>query len=282
VGEQPENIRAVLTLMANSAHPPEWNPNSQTSHFVTPAPRADSCVITQAADLFLPTLSITCTPPHPVIHTPDFYTEIRRREMQQTDPNLLDDLSPVQEKVLAAIVAGATMQAAAKSAGIHRNAIAYWRHTSPLFGYALRQAHYDKAIFIREQAENHVADAFAAIHEILTSPDASDSVRLNAAKYIIEKASTPPPPNDVLTCKPDNAPEEIVHNDAQIGSVPQNPEAPQEPSAPKIVHSNAQSRPVPTVRSARKVGRNEPCPCGSGQKFKRCCIGKTNLAAAAA
>lgn len=21
-----------------------------------------------------------------------------------------------------------------------------------------------------------------------------------------------------------------------------------------------------------KIGRNEPCPCGSGKKFKRCCI----------
>ncbi|MHB8874996.1 MAG: SEC-C metal-binding domain-containing protein, partial [Myxococcaceae bacterium] len=21
------------------------------------------------------------------------------------------------------------------------------------------------------------------------------------------------------------------------------------------------------------VGRNEPCPCGSGQKFKKCCYG---------
>lgn len=25
---------------------------------------------------------------------------------------------------------------------------------------------------------------------------------------------------------------------------------------------------------ARKVGRNDPCPCGSGQKFKRCCAAK--------
>lgn len=25
-----------------------------------------------------------------------------------------------------------------------------------------------------------------------------------------------------------------------------------------------------------KVGRNEPCPCGSGKKFKRCCWGKIN------
>ncbi|MFC1960201.1 DUF1186 domain-containing protein, partial [Chloroflexota bacterium] len=31
----------------------------------------------------------------------------------------------------------------------------------------------------------------------------------------------------------------------------------------------------PVVRKKRKVGRNEPCPCGSGQKYKRCC-GKRN------
>ncbi|MGA2948731.1 MAG: SEC-C metal-binding domain-containing protein [Candidatus Sulfotelmatobacter sp.] len=24
-------------------------------------------------------------------------------------------------------------------------------------------------------------------------------------------------------------------------------------------------------RSASKVERNDPCPCGSGKKFKRCC-----------
>ncbi len=23
-----------------------------------------------------------------------------------------------------------------------------------------------------------------------------------------------------------------------------------------------------------KVGRNDPCPCGSGKKFKTCCLGK--------
>jgi len=27
------------------------------------------------------------------------------------------------------------------------------------------------------------------------------------------------------------------------------------------------------VRAAPKVGRNEPCPCGSGKKYKRCCHG---------
>ncbi|RPJ69548.1 MAG: hypothetical protein EHM20_16315, partial [Alphaproteobacteria bacterium] len=26
----------------------------------------------------------------------------------------------------------------------------------------------------------------------------------------------------------------------------------------------------PIVRETPKVGRNEPCPCGSGLKFKKC------------
>ena len=30
----------------------------------------------------------------------------------------------------------------------------------------------------------------------------------------------------------------------------------------------------PVKRSAPKVGRNDPCPCGSGRKFKQCCMGK--------
>jgi peptide deformylase len=29
-----------------------------------------------------------------------------------------------------------------------------------------------------------------------------------------------------------------------------------------------------TIVKDRKVGRNEPCPCGSGKKYKKCCIGK--------
>jgi len=26
--------------------------------------------------------------------------------------------------------------------------------------------------------------------------------------------------------------------------------------------------------SQKAVGRNQPCPCGSGKKFKKCCIGQ--------
>lgn len=30
-------------------------------------------------------------------------------------------------------------------------------------------------------------------------------------------------------------------------------------------------KPVTIVRETPKIGRNEPCPCGSGKKYKKCC-----------
>jgi hypothetical protein len=28
---------------------------------------------------------------------------------------------------------------------------------------------------------------------------------------------------------------------------------------------------IPPPRQARKIGRNDPCPCGSSRKYKKCC-----------
>ncbi|OQY03760.1 MAG: hypothetical protein B6I22_10905, partial [Desulfobacteraceae bacterium 4572_123] len=27
----------------------------------------------------------------------------------------------------------------------------------------------------------------------------------------------------------------------------------------------------PVKRTNKKIGRNDPCPCGSGKKYKKCC-----------
>ncbi|MEC8656796.1 MAG: preprotein translocase subunit SecA [Verrucomicrobiota bacterium] len=40
-------------------------------------------------------------------------------------------------------------------------------------------------------------------------------------------------------------------------------EASESPEIPKVA--------VPVVRDQPKVGRNDPCPCGSGKKYKKCC-----------
>ncbi len=39
----------------------------------------------------------------------------------------------------------------------------------------------------------------------------------------------------------------------------------------RMAYARAAARPDPYERAAPKVGRNEPCPCGSGKKYKRCC-----------
>ena len=32
--------------------------------------------------------------------------------------------------------------------------------------------------------------------------------------------------------------------------------------------------PPKPLKAGQKVGRNDPCPCGSGKKFKKCCMDK--------
>jgi HEAT repeat protein len=51
------------------------------------------------------------------------------------------------------------------------------------------------------------------------------------------------------------------------------------PSPPKQVASKHQDdlqnrKPSPILRTEKQVGRNDPCPCGSGMKFKKCCMKK--------
>ena len=35
---------------------------------------------------------------------------------------------------------------------------------------------------------------------------------------------------------------------------------------------NARQRVEERKRAFKKTGRNDPCPCGSGKKFKKCCL----------
>ena len=89
----------------------------------------------------------------------------------------------------------------------------------------------------------------------MTDPKAPASVRLKAAQTILNFATTPPPSLSSQIF-------DLVHNSAQ--SIPPSLET-AEP-----VHNSAE----PFRRMAAKVGRNDACPCGSGRKFKYCCLDK--------
>ena len=71
-------------------------------------------------------------------------------------------------------------------------------------------------------------------------------------------------------------PGSAVHAEAESPGTPPPPArsgngaaAPRRGNGPLPATGEAGS--APFVRAARKVGRNEPCPCGSGKKYKRCC-----------
>ena len=55
---------------------------------------------------------------------------------------------------------------------------------------------------------------------------------------------------------------------------PENLKELQKPEEPPLMFSGgdmAAAKKKPATRSDKKVGRNAPCPCGSGKKYKKCC-----------
>jgi len=156
-------------------------------------------------------------------------------------------LSATQQTVLAMIASGSNARQAAATAGVHRNTIANWLCLSE-FRQALTLAQYEKAVFLREQAQSVAADAYGAIRALIADPGVPAGVRLRAALAIIDRASAPLP----------EVPE-IVPNNAQSEAAPQKVE-------PAAV--------VPIRNEGFKIGHNDACRCGSGLKFDRCCLGK--------
>ncbi len=61
-------------------------------------------------------------------------------------------------------------------------------------------------------------------------------------------------------------PEDIEYQHVQADNVLQ-PGTPQPQAAPPV----QAPKPKPFKRGKKKVGRNDPCPCGSGKKYKHCC-----------
>ncbi len=48
-------------------------------------------------------------------------------------------------------------------------------------------------------------------------------------------------------------------------------EVQQKPQEQRLSYNRSdEGPPLPAQRGA-KVGRNDPCPCGSGKKYKKCC-----------
>ena len=183
-------------------------------------------------------------------------------------------LTPAQEAVLCQISAGSTVVAAAEAAGVHRNTVLNWRRNSAHFRAALCCAREEKVLFWRDQHEQLAAVAVEALRSILTDPKAPASVRLKAALHVLDRSCASP----IFTEEDDAARTiaaaqdpltfqylEITRN---VRNGAQSAQSAQPPQPPALV----------LTHPAPKVGRNDYCPCGSGKKYKRCCIDKDSRA----
>lgn len=136
-----------------------------------------------------------------------------------------------------------------------------------------------------------------AMRELVANPRAAQSIRLSAARNLalsfwksaavdLEQGTLPqtrplaemlsvlshppifPPPQSAAQAIPDRYFANLKYQiDEQITAVGQRArEAEQE------YHDELERRRSPRTDLAPKAGRNEPCPCGSGKKFKKCCL----------
>ncbi len=55
---------------------------------------------------------------------------------------------------------------------------------------------------------------------------------------------------------------------------PAKPPLPPKPGPTKERDDILERKPAPFLRTEKQVGRNDPCPCGSGKKFKKCCMSR--------
>ena len=198
-------------------------------------------------------------------------------------------LTTQQEQVLALLSAGATIADAAQSAGIHRNTIHNWLRSAPEFQQALDQARQAKALYWQEQAEQLAPEALATIRTLMTDPKTPPATRLRAAQIILNLVTNPP-------AKPLKSVHKLAQSIPETNRFQEVPEDGQdasrggegasacglgpEPQSEKVHNSALASavarreRQLPYRRPNPKIGRNELCPCGSGKKFKRCCVEK--------
>ena len=171
-----------------------------------------------------------------------------------------DTLTPIQVQVLQSLVAGLSVTAAAKEAGIHRTTVHLWTRTLPDFARAyltLRQQRADRLV----DELGDLADlAINTFRQLLSDESASASVRLKAAMEIVKLVEAQRP-TTLSTALADPAFEKLDTGlrVAEIINPPKTAPAPK--STP--------------------VGRNAPCPCGSPLKYKRCCGNPVRQARAA-
>ena len=160
------------------------------------------------------------------------------------------NLSPVQAQVVEALAEGRTVSGAARQAGIHRTTIHHWFRNHAEFKAAAAQAQAEYAAALSDEMRELCASALKTLRDLVERSDMPPAVRLKAALAVLNRPPFPQrgwhPPESIESPR-----------ERQIADGPVELEA-----------SDRQAEPP----APAEIPRNSPCPCGSGHKYKRCCL----------
>lgn len=138
----------------------------------------------------------------------------------------------------------------------------YLRHMD-----TLRQGVGLRAYGQRDPLVEYKHEAFAMFSDLM------DKIKQDIASRAFRSATTVQAVQSFLT----QLPQQYVHDEVRTlgrgagrGTAPVSVNSP-EGVAEAALNEALTSKPVPVRRDAPKIGRNDPCPCGSGKKYKKCC-----------
>ncbi len=187
-------------------------------------------------------------------------------------------LSPAQARVIAALAQGRTITDAARDAGLHRTTIHHWFRTEPTFKAAFEAAQREYVETLHDGMRDLAARAVETLRNLLDDPKTPPAVRLRTALAILERPHFPKQgwqlPERIESPREQEVINHLTEVEAdyramRMSEALQASRPPCPPNPPN--HSPSVSA---GASSSQPVARNAPCPCGSGNKYKRCCAGK--------
>jgi len=214
-------------------------------------------------------------------------------------------LSPAQAQVALSLASGASLSHAAKSSGVGRTTVYTWLKENAAFSSAVDYAKAEYVATLRDRIRDLSAKAINTLDSLLDDPSVHASVRLKAALAVLNRPHFPD--------QGWHLPEKINHPDeeaalenlaqlefshrqtrfaqtvldhiveAELTRFEARPSESEEtpPSTGREqfgAQPNTSEQQTQPARPTPRPGRNEPCPCGSGLKFKRCCLSKPHAA----
>ena len=125
----------------------------------------------------------------------------------------------------------------------------------------LREAVYLRAFAQKDPLVEYKNEAFSMFSELM------DSVKIEVLGNLFRSTTNLQAFEALLSSLPQN----LVHAGNQPAAPASQPR--RQPDAPDAPHGAPEAPKIelPIKRDLPRVGRNDPCPCGSGKKFKNCC-----------